>query len=98
MNFAPAVEMMLFIKSLTVSRSAVGVPASPGKCTLLPPATNLGRFGSSIFSGRMRVVIRPYVTSFAHSLGTWFLWMNVIVLVPVLRPGMPWASRPISFQ
>jgi hypothetical protein len=29
-NFATAVEMMLFIWSLTVSRSAVGVPALPG--------------------------------------------------------------------
>jgi hypothetical protein len=30
MNLALVVEMMLFIKSLTVSRSAVGVPALPG--------------------------------------------------------------------
>ena len=28
------------------------------ECTLLPPATNLVLFGSSIFSGRMRLVIR----------------------------------------
>ncbi len=89
--------MMLFIRSLTVSRSAVGVPALQGKCTLLPPATNLVRFSSSIFSGRMRMVMRPYVTSFARSQGTWCLWMNIIVLVPVLRPCMPCASRPISF-
>ena len=41
MNFAPLVEMMLFINSLTVSRSAVGVPALPGKCTLLPQMTLL---------------------------------------------------------
>jgi hypothetical protein len=30
MNFAPWVDMMLLIKSLTVSRLAVGVPALPG--------------------------------------------------------------------
>ena len=38
-----------------------------------------------------------FEASLARSLGTWFLWINTIVLVPVLRPGMPWASRPISF-
>jgi hypothetical protein len=30
MNFAPAVEMVLLISSLMVSKSAVGVPALPG--------------------------------------------------------------------
>ena len=37
------------------------------------------------------------MTSFALSLGTESQGINLIVFVPVLRPGMPCASRPSSF-
>ena len=37
------------------------------------------------------------MTSFALSLGTESRGINLIVFVPVLRPGMPCASRPSSF-
>ncbi len=37
MNFAFLVERMLLRSSFTVSRSAVGVPQSPGKLTRFPP-------------------------------------------------------------
>jgi hypothetical protein len=37
MNFSLDVEMMLLRSSLTVSRSAVGVPQSPGYLMRLPP-------------------------------------------------------------
>jgi hypothetical protein len=57
--FALGVLMGLLMRSLTVDRLAVGVPGLPGYCTLLPPATIFGQFGSSFFSDIMRQVMRP---------------------------------------
>ncbi len=70
---APLAEMILFIRSLTVKWLALGVLASPGYCTLLPPTSNLVLFGSSIFSGWIRHVMMPWVTSFvlSHGPGAW---------------------------
>ncbi len=38
------------------------------------------------------------MTSFVLSRGTWPRWTKKIVFVPVFRPGMPCARRPILFQ
>ncbi len=93
-NLSPGVETTLVMSSLMVSKLAVGVPASNRKYNLSPPATNLVLFGSLVFSGLMRQVMRPYVTSFALALGTLSFGMKKIVSVPAAQHGIPCASRP----
>jgi hypothetical protein len=93
-NLSLGVEIMLLMSSLMVSKLAVGVPASKGKCTLSPPATNIVQFGSYVFGGLMRQVMRPYVTSFALAFGTLSFGMNKIVSIPVTGPGTPCVSHP----
>ncbi len=46
MNFALGVEMMLLNISLTVRRSAVGVPQSLGQLTRFPPIVIRVQYGS----------------------------------------------------
>jgi len=63
----------------------------------VPPATNLVLFGLSIFLGRIKHVMSPYVTSRILSFGTMCRGMKKIVSVPFAGPGIPCVSRPSSF-
>ncbi len=54
-------------------------------------------FGSLVFSGLMRQVMRPYVMSFALAIGTLSFGMKKSVSVPITRPGIPCASHPSLF-
>ena len=59
MNFAFLVEMMLLRSSFTVSRSAVGVPQSPGKLTRFPPIVTRVLY-LSFFPSRYTLTILAY--------------------------------------
>ena len=96
MNFAPGMDITLLSSSLTVSKSAVGVPQSIGTDRLLPPKVNLVLLTSS-FQGRTLHTILEYATSFHLFSGTSLFVMNFIVFVPEFLPGMPCANLPISF-
>ncbi len=93
-NLAPRVEIPQLMSSLMVSKLAVGVPALKGYCALSPPASSCVWFGSSVISGLMRQVMRPYMTSFALACGTLSFVMKNVMSISVTQPGIPCASHP----
>ena len=59
MNFALGVDMMLLKRSLTVRRSAVGVPQLPGKLIRLPPIVMNEATGTLRFSRDAEAPAQP---------------------------------------
>ena len=88
-------DITLLSSNFTVSKSAMGVSQSIGTDRSLPPKVSLVLLTSS-FWGRTLHTILAYATSFHLSAGNLLLWMNLMVFVPVLRPGIPCSSLPIS--
>ncbi len=84
MNLAFNVEMMLFNRSLTVRRSAVGVPQTPGKLTRLPPIVILVLYLSFLPSRNTHTIL-AYILSPFLSLGNSVLLMKKMVFVTVAR-------------
>ena len=87
---------MLLNKSLMVSRLAVGVPQFMSAFKLLPPKFNLVLLVSN-FCGLTLQTILLYATSAHLSPGICCLFMKKHESVPMLHPGIPCASCPISF-
>ena len=90
MNFALVVEMMLLRSSLTVRRSAVGVPQSSGKLMRFPPIVIRVLYLSFLLSRKLHTIL-TYVLSPFLSFGMSSFLMNMIVSMVV-------ASRRISVQ
>ena len=74
----------------------VGIGICKPECLLASPAF-FSLTAADGFSGRLLQTNEPYVTSFCQSSRTSFLWMNLMVLVPLMRPPTPFVRRPNSF-
>ena len=85
---ASSVDKTDFSRIFVVMRSAVFVLTSCGYLMRLPPIVSRVQFVSSL-CGLMSHTNRPQVTIL--SLGTSFLVMKSMVLVPVIHPHIPWA-------
>ncbi len=97
MHFAFGVDSILLTRVLKMIISAIRVLQLPGWFILSPPAVSLMCSFSSLFGLKLQLKL-PYVMSFILSFGTWYLWINLMVLVPfTLLSLSPWANHPNSF-
>ena len=80
-----------------VSRLAVGVPQAMSNFNFLPPKVNLVLLVYN-FCGLTLQTILLYATLAHLSSGICCLFMKKHESVPMLRPGIPCASRPILFS